>query len=248
MEEKYLILSDIHGNVSAFEAVLGDCKRDNFTGVLLLGDCIDYGMRSNEIIQKLIELENNQWKDKIIINLWGNHEKLAVDKELEKLSSDRGRVMAEYTAKNLSDRSIKYINLSMNHCGIQNFLLCGLNCLAVHGSLEDHFWKAVGPERLHGEYMNYDLVFSGHSHCSQCFTHFYPIEDSELRNKRAVIFINPGSVGQPRNHNPRAQYAVMYLPSKRMELRAAEYDVQYEQSLFSDEIDEFYKNRLARGV
>ena len=49
MEDKYLILSDIHGNVSAFDAVLSDCKDEDFSGVLLLGDLIDYGMRSNEI-------------------------------------------------------------------------------------------------------------------------------------------------------------------------------------------------------
>ena len=62
------------------------------------------------------------------------------------------------------------------------------------------------------------------------------------------MFINPGSVGQPRNHNPLAQYAVLSLPSKRVELRGVEYDVVYEQSLFPDEIDEFYKVRLTNGV
>ena len=62
------------------------------------------------------------------------------------------------------------------------------------------------------------------------------------------MFINPGSVGQPRNHNPMAQYAVLSLPSKRVELRAVGYDVAYEQSLFPDEIDELYKIRLTNGI
>lgn len=248
LEEKYLVLSDIHGNVSAFDAVMNDCKGEEFSGIILLGDLIDYGMRSNEIVQKLVELESTSWKDRIIVNIWGNHEKLVVDKDLERLSSDRGRVMAQYTAKKLSAESVDYINNSMNKTGIQEFSIGELKCLAVHGSLEDYYWKAIEPENLRGEYDKYDMVFAGHSHYSHCFTHFYTIEKPELRNKKASMFVNPGSVGQPRNQNPYAQYAVLSCPSKRVELRAIEYDVTYEQSLYPDEIDEFYKNRLTRGI
>lgn len=248
MEEKFLILSDIHGNVSAFDAVLDDCQNEAFSGVILLGDLIDYGMRSNEIVQKLIELESDAWKDKILVNIWGNHEKLVVDKDLERLSSDRGRVMAQYTARQLSSESVDYINDNMNKAGIQEFTIGTLKGLAVHGSLEDNYWKAIGPNNLRGEYQDFDIVLGGHSHYSHCFTYFYPVEDPELRNKKAVVFINPGSVGQPRNQNPYAQYAVVSLPSKRVELRAVEYDVEYEQSLYPDEIDDFYRKRLTRGV
>ena len=150
MESKYLILSDIHGNVSAFDAVMNDCAGEGFEGVILLGDLIDYGMRSNEIVQKLIELEENGWKNKITVNIWGNHEKLVVDKDLERLSSDRGRVMARYTAQHLSDASVEYIRKSMNKAGIQEFEIGGLKCLVVHGSLDDHYWKAIGPDNLRG--------------------------------------------------------------------------------------------------
>lgn len=248
MEERFLILSDIHGNVSAFDSVMKDCEQEEFKGVIILGDCIDYGMRSNEIIKKLISLDRGAWKNKIIVNIWGNHEKLVVDKDLERLSSDRGRVMARYTARQLSSESVAYINTAMNKEGIKNFELCGLRCLAVHGSLEDNYWKAICPENLRGEYSEYDIVLGGHSHYSHCFTHFYESDRPEFRNKKAVMFINPGSVGQPRNHNPFAQYAVISLPSKRVELRSVKYDVAFEQSLFPNEIDEFYRIRLANGV
>lgn len=248
MHYKYLVLSDIHGNISAFDAVLEDCQGECFTGVILLGDSIDYGMRSNEIIQKLIKLRETNWQNRIIVNIWGNHEKLIIDKDLERLSSDRGRVMARYTARQLTQESVSYLKESMNCNGIQVFEIEGLKCLAVHGSMEDYYWKAIGPGNLRGEYGCYDMVFSGHSHYSHCFTHFYPTENSELRNKKAVTFINPGSVGQPRNQNPYAQYAVVSLPSRCVELRAVEYDVKFEQSLFSDEVDDFYKTRLTRGI
>ena len=156
--------------------------------------------------------------------------------------------MAQYTASHLSSESVDYINNRLNVSGVQEFTLGKLKGLAVHGSLEDAYWKAIAPDELRGDYHDYDIVLSGHSHYSHCFSKFYPVEDPELRNKKAVIFINPGSVGQPRNQNPYAQYAVLSLPSKKVELRAVEYDVKYEQSLYPDEIDPFYKDRLTRGV
>ncbi len=248
MEEKYLIISDVHGNMSAFNAVLDDCKGEVFDGIIILGDLVDYGMRSNEIINKIIRLAETDWKNRIIVNIWGNHEKLVVDKDLERLSSERGRVIAEYTAKNLTDVSVKYINNLMNKEGLQEFDINGLKCLAVHGSLEDCYWKSIEPDNVRGDYSKYDLVYSGHSHYSNCFTKFYKTDNEQLRNKKAVTFINPGSIGQPRNQNPNAQYAVISLPSKRVELRAVQYDVGLEQSLYTDEVDEFYKNRLTRGI
>lgn len=248
MEEKFLILSDIHGNLSALESVLKSCSQESFRGVVLLGDLIDYGMRSNEVISRLLELESKEWAGKVFANIWGNHERLAIEQDLEHLSSDRGRVMAKYTRDHLTKETLHYIQNHMNPAAKEDFSIQGLHCLAVHGSLMDPFWKAVLPEDLRGDYGEYDIVFSGHSHYSQSFTHFYPSEKEELRNKKAVLFVNPGSVGQPRNQNPYAQYAVLSLPSKRVELRAVEYDIALEQSLFPDTIDAFYKERLTRGV
>lgn len=247
-ESKYLILSDIHGNVSALEAVLSDCSNEEFSGVILLGDLIDYGMRSNDVVNRIVELEKTIWKNKLLVNIWGNHEKLVMDKDLERLSTDRGREMARYTASHLDAESISYINECMNKRGKQSILLEDCRVLALHGSLEDEFWKAIGPGKLLGDYRDYDIVLGGHSHYSHCFTEFYEVEKPERRNKKAVMFINPGSVGQPRNHNPYAQYAVLSLPSRRVELRAVKYDVEYEQSLYPKEIDAFYKDRLTFGV
>lgn len=248
MEDSYLILSDIHGNLSALNAVLNDCINEDFSGIILLGDLIDYGMRSNEIIGMIRELGETKWQDKILVNIWGNHEKLFFDKDLERLSSDRGRIMAKYTADHISGESAEYIGTMMNREGMEEFDLRDLNCLAVHGSLDDRYWKAIGPGELRGDYRGYDIVFTGHSHYSHFFTHFYSSDNAELRNKKAVLFINPGSVGQPRNQNPMAQYAVLKFPSKQVELRAVEYDVDYEQSLFPDEVDAFYKTRLKSGI
>lgn len=248
MHKKYLILSDIHGNISALNAVRRDCENEIFDGIILLGDCIDYGMRSNEVIEELQSLEAGLWGGKILVHIWGNHEKLAIDRDLERLSSERGRAMAIYTRQHMTQNSFDYIRSRMNPKGCEEFKMEEFRALALHGSYEDYHWKALMPENPRGDYRSYDFVFSGHSHCPHCFTKFYDVPNEELRNKKAVIFINPGSVGQPRNQNPYAQYAVLHLPSKRTELRAVEYDIAYEQSLFPDEIDIFYKIRLKKGI
>ena len=62
-----------------------------------------------------------------------------------------------------------------------------------------------------------------------------------------VVFINPGSVGQPRNHNPKAQYAILDT-EKGVSLISVPYDVKFEQSLYNDQVDPFYSERLTNGV
>ena len=76
---------------------------------------------------------------------------------------------------------------------------------------------------------------------------FYKVDDPSMRNKKKVIFINPGSVGQPRNHNPKAQYAVLDT-DKGASLISVPYDVELEQSLYNDQVDPFYSERLTNGV
>ena len=69
-----------------------------------------------------------------------------------------------------------------------------------------------------------------------------------MRNKKSVLFINPGSVGQPRNHNPNAQYAVLDSESMSVELRSIEYPVDKAMDLYDGSIDDFYRKRLEKGV
>lgn len=91
-------------------------------------------------------------------------------------------------------------------------------------------------------------MISGHSHVPHYVEHFFAFDDATYRNKRRTIFINPGSVGQPRNHNPYAQYGILDVESGNYEHRCVWYDVKEEQILFSDNVDDFYKDRLTLGI
>ena len=69
-----------------------------------------------------------------------------------------------------------------------------------------------------------------------------------MRNKKSVLFINPGSVGQPRNHNPNAQYAILDSESMSVELKSIKYPVDKAMDLYDGSVDDFYRKRLEKGV
>ena len=108
-------------------------------------------------------------------------------------------------------------------------------------------WTAIRPGQDLREYKKYDYVFSGHSHLPHIFGEYYYVDNIEYRNKKRTMFINPGSVGQPRNHNPRAQYAI-WDTNNGIYLCEVEYEIQYEMSLYTDDIDMFYRERLKYGI
>lgn len=84
---RILIMSDIHGNLSALNKIWETEKIEEFEGIVLLGDLIDYGPHSNEVVEKLKNLP----KHKILVNIWGNHEKAVVDGDDSRFSSERGK-------------------------------------------------------------------------------------------------------------------------------------------------------------
>ena len=241
---KYAILSDIHGNLYALLEVIEDLKEYDIDSIILLGDLIDYGMQSNEVIDFIKE----KLSSKIICNIWGNHEKAILTEDFNHFSSERGVESAKFTASQLTDASKDYLNGNLIHDGKYEFNLDGKQVLAIHGSLNDFYWKAIFPDELNGNYEGYDIVLSGHSHYPHVFQKFYDVDNPEMRNKKSVLFINPGSVGQPRNHNPNAQFAILDTKSMGVELKSIEYPVQAAMDLYDGNIDEFYKKRLKNGI
>lgn len=241
---KYAILSDIHGNLFALNEVCNDINNQKIDSIILLGDLIDYGMQSNEVIDFFKE----NFSSKIICNIWGNHEKAILTKDFNHFSSSRGVESAKFTDSILTDDSKDYLNNELINDGRFEFELDGKKVLAIHGSLNDYYWKAIFPDNLNGDYIEYDIVLSGHSHYPHVFQKFYEFENPDFRNKKSVLFINPGSVGQPRNHNPNAQYAILDTDSMGVDLRYIEYPKDKAMALYDGSIDEFYKKRLENGI
>lgn len=241
---KILIMSDIHGNEQALKSVLDKVNAEyRIDACFLLGDLIDYGIHSNEVISIIKKLPFP-----ILCNIRGNHEAAALDGDTSRFSSERGRKSLCYTKSILSRESYDYIRMEQKAAGILRFECFGRKCLAVHGSLEDEYWKSIKTEDELTKYREFDYVFSGHSHQPHFVEKFYPAEDAARRNKKKVIFINPGSVGQPRNHNPQAQFAVLDIETEQIVFEKAAYDIKKEQEAYTGQVDEFYKERLETGI
>ena len=237
-----LLLSDIHGNLNALRAVKAAIKDYKIDACVLLGDVIDYGMRSNEVIEEIQQLPY-----KILCNIRGNHEEAVISNNYDRFSSDRGRECAKYTRSNLNNNSWQYIN-KMYPAGKYEFNIDGKLCLAVHGCLKDNLWTSISSDIDLSDYEKYDYVFSGHSHLPHYFEKFFKCNNPSKRNKKKTIFINPGSVGQPRNLNSMAQYAILNVITEEIALKKIAYDIESEQLAYHGHVDEFYKLRLKEGI
>lgn len=242
---RLILLSDIHGNLSALEAVLADLMmkyKPDF--VLILGDNINYGMRPNEVIERLNSLDIP-----ILVNVFGNHEKALLDGDTSHFSTVRGRHLLDYTRSALSEEAINHIKNNCTQKGYTEVEINGKKILAVHGSLSDPYWgKMTDAEMSKIIYSKYDYVFSGHSHIPHFIEKFYVCDNPEYRNRKRTVFINPGSVGQPRNHNSKAQYTYIDLNEETVHFNSVRYDIKKEQSLYPDNLDGFYAKRLENGI
>jgi predicted phosphodiesterase len=242
---RLVLLSDIHANVTALEAVLADIESlGEFDACALLGDLVNYGPRPNETIEIVKKLNLPT-----IVNLWGNHEYSIFGGNLERFSTNRGRSVLKYTNTILTEKSRQYLDAEMEHCGFKQCQCEGLSILFMHGDLDDPYWGKFGIDKMNDErFTSFDFVISGHSHLPHYVEQFFASDDLEYRNQKRTVFINPGSVGQPRNHNPYAQYGILDTMTGNYEHRSVWYDVESERKLFSDNVDVFYKDRLILGV
>ena len=242
---RLVLLSDIHANVTAFKAVLTDIsKMDQIDAYAIIGDLVNYGPRPNEIIEMVKGLDKP-----LLVNIWGNHEYSIFGGSLDRFATDRGRSVLQYTNSILTEDSRAYLDKKMNHQGYETCSIEGKHVLFIHGNLDDPYWGKFGVDKMNDErYAAYDYVISGHSHVPHYVEYFFPSDNETYRNKKRTIFINPGSVGQPRNHNPYAQYGILDTQTGHYEHRSVWYDVEKEQALFDDRVDVFYKNRIILGI
>lgn len=242
---RIILLSDIHANLTALLAVLKDIDTlGRFDAYAILGDLVNYGPRPNEVIEVI-----GQLSQKILVNLWGNHEYSIFGGGIDRFATDRGRAVLAYTNSILTEDSKSYLNNKMIHSGLKECPMGDKLFLFLHGNLDDPYWgKLTMDEMMDERYAKYEYVISGHLHVPHYVEHFFSSECKEYRNKKRTVFINPGAVGQPRNHNPKAQYGILDTNTGSYEHRSVWYDVVAEQKLFCDNVDKFYKERLTFGV
>jgi predicted phosphodiesterase len=219
---KFLIMSDIHGNREALEAVLKD-SRGQYDQIVCLGDIVGYGADPNFIVD---------WaRANVSAIVRGNHD--AVCAGLESLSrfNDNAADAAMWSRHVLTRKNLAYLKAlpagPLPHGGFD----------LVHGSPfgEYDYLCSSGDVAAISHRIKTPLTFFGHTHDQGGFeikrNGKINVIDPRVPNglvlaPRSRYLVNPGSVGQPRDRNPDAAYAIYSPAERRIEFRRVEYDAK----------------------
>jgi len=241
---RVLILSDIHANLTAFEAVLADAE--SYDSVLFLGDLVGYGPDPNECVERIRALPE-------LIALVGNHDAAVLNQLSTEAFNNEARHTVTWTQDNLTQDNLDYLGeLPSKAKYLDDITL-------AHGSPRQPVWEYVLNSQTAAEnffFFDTSYCFVGHTHLPSIFRKgdgsagadlFIPIENSQFELRPRLI-LNPGSVGQPRDRDPRAGYAMYDMESNLIEYRRVEYDVQaVQERMRKAGLPERHINRLQSG-
>lgn len=190
MMNKIAFISDIHGNLPALESVLADIKKREITKIFCLGDLVGYYCYHNEVVETII---NNN-----IFCLLGNHDYALINNFGKIERSKTCSSILEWQLKNSSVNTLKYL-ATLN--STFEFEFSSKKVKLVHGGLKcslDEYIFNVDEEYLNSNNFVHDILISGHTHLLG-LNKFY----------NGKLWFNPGSVGQPRDFNNKASYAIL---------------------------------------
>ncbi len=216
----YAVLADIHGNLEALMAVLGRIDEADPDRLICVGDLVGYGANPAECIRTIRAREP--------IAVAGNHDWAAVGKLSTAYFNADARDSIEWTVSHLSQDELEYLSLL-------ELVQVADDVTVVHSSpsFPDYFdyLQTLYDVRLAFDHMDTMICFIGHSHVPVMFKDSTPItyftDKAEFRipdGNRAII--NVGSVGQPRDMNPRACYVLYDSDEHVVTMHRQEYDVQ----------------------
>jgi len=228
---RVLLLSDIHANLVAFEAVLAEAE-GQWERLWFLGDLVGYGPQPNECVERLRALEP--------LALSGNHDWAVLDKlDDEDFNSD-ARYVARWTRRGLTADNRAYLNTLPPLRVEAPFTL-------AHASPRHPVWEYILdlPTALEN-FAHFDTpcCLVGHTHVPAVFAldektggvDFALIEHGDVLDlSRHRLIVNPGGVGQPRDGDPRAAYALLDTEAMRMTFHRVAYDIAATQALMREQ-------------
>ena len=247
---KRALISDIHSNFESLQAVLADIREQGVEEIYCLGDLVGYGPNPREVIDEIM---------KFPVCLLGNHDQGALfDPEGFNSGAERAifwtRNQLENAGGSAAERDRRWDFLGQLPRNHQED-----NLLFVHGSARNPLNEYVFPEDIYNKRKLEKIfalirghAFQGHTHVPGVFTEgcefFAPEEiDYEYRLGSAKTMINVGSVGQPRDGDPRPCYVV--LEDDVVRFRRVEYSFEDTIKKIYDvpELDNFLGDRLRDG-
>jgi diadenosine tetraphosphatase ApaH/serine/threonine PP2A family protein phosphatase len=234
---KLALLSDIHSNLEALDAVLEALPEVD--RVLVLGDIVGYGPDPNAVIERLRSVNARAVR--------GNHDQAMLDPGMLVLFNPHAAAAARWTRDVITPESLRYLTSLPLYGRIGRHR-------AVHGSpRKPYIWEYILDDlqaleilvRLGTRY-----CFFGHTHLPRIFTESgeQVPEGTEWIELPASALVNPGSVGQPRDGNPDAAFAVVDLSLPAVRFGRVPYDVATTQAkIHAAGLPEVEAARLALG-
>ncbi len=239
---RYAIISDIHGNLEALEVVINNLKEEGYDLLLCLGDLVGYGPDPNECCQLIRETGE--------VVIAGNHDWAAVGKTGVEYFNTFAKLAIRWTSRVLNEENQAYIE------GLPLRWMEG-DLLLVHSSpYEPSLWNYIlSPEEACQEFRTFSerICLIGHSHQPTVFSregetcHQRGFDELKLEPDLRYI-LNVGSVGQPRDGDPRAAACIYDTEREIMKLRRYPYDVRKTQEKMAKaELPVYLADRLGLG-
>ena len=227
---QYLILSDMHGNAEALQAVLRRVRRKRFDAVLVLGDLVGYGAGPNQVVEAVRDLAGT------VHRIRGNHDKVGAGLEPSDAFNTVARAAIRWTYEALSDDNRDWLaQLPAGPLVVDELLqIC-------HGTPFDEDMYVFDDADVLRSMQASDrrLVLFGHTHVQVGYrlaNQSLTLETADVRRPlhitigQGYYLINPGSVGQPRDSDPRAGFAVYDAASQVVEIYRTPYPIEQAQA------------------
>ena len=245
---RYLIISDIHSNMEAFDSCIKRAQQAGFDTVLCCGDLVGYGPNPIEAIEGVRKLN--------ALTIRGNHDRVAAGLDEATQFNPHARRAVYWTREALPDSYRDYLaGLPVGPMEVTP------EAQLVHGAIthEDDYIFTEADADENFRLTDKTITFFGHSHfpvvfsdgrdnsvqaMSYEFDEFVAVKCEAGRK----LLVNPGSVGQPRDGDPRASFAIWDPDRARIEFYRVEYDVNLTQEkMRAADLPNYLIERLAHG-
>ncbi|GAB4397488.1 MAG: metallophosphoesterase family protein [Anaerolineales bacterium] len=241
---KILVISDIHANLTALKAVLNDAG--DFDATWCLGDVVGYGPDPEECVHRIRSLPN-------LTCLMGNHDAATLDLiDLDSFNHE-ARLAVLWTRKQVSNHSLNFLRAQPEATRLND------SVTLAHGSPRAPLWEYILERisaQINFDYFDTPFCFVGHTHQPIIYQQDTPgirprafemQANSTIALKPRAI-INPGSVGQPRDRDPRAAYGILDDQTFEWNFRRVAYDVETVQDrMRALNLPEKHIQRIASG-
>lgn len=220
-----LVISDVHANLEALEAVLADAGQRGYDEVWFLGDAVGYGPDPNACVERLRALQPRVW-------LAGNHDWAALGRLDLAAFNPEARLATEWTqAQLLPEVRALLEGFSPRMDDLEQGLTW------VHGSPKHPVWEYILDSSVAAagfEAFRTDLCCFGHTHVPMLYAEGLdgvercrPAPGQPLNLEAGTRYLlNPGSVGQPRDGDPRAAYALVDLDARKATIHRVDYPIE----------------------